>query len=59
MKLLLKNILARTIGYAPYIILFYFIYQIAIFREMILVNTMLQLLLATTQKTPIPIISMF
>ena len=45
MKLLLKNILARTIGYAPYIILFYFIYQIAIFREMILMNTMLQLLL--------------
>jgi len=45
MKLLFKNILTRTIGYAPYIILFYFIYQIAIFREMILMNTMLQLLL--------------
>ena len=45
MKIAFKNFFTRGFGYLPYFILFYFIYQVEIFQEMVLVNGVLQLLL--------------
>lgn len=45
MKLALRNFFTRSVGYLPYFILFYFIYQVEIFQEMLLINGILQLLL--------------
>ena len=46
MKLASKKLsLLVGLGYLPYFILFYFIYQVEIFQEMVLVNGVLQLLL--------------
>lgn len=45
MKLALKNFFIRGFGYFPYLFLFYFMYQVEIFKEMLLINGILQLLL--------------
>ena len=45
MKLALRNFFTRSIGYLPYFFFFYFIYQVEIFKEMLLINGLLQLLL--------------
>lgn len=45
MKLALRNFLTRSIGFLPYFFFFYFIYQVEIFREMLLINGFLQLFL--------------
>ena len=45
MKLALKNFFTRGFGYLPYLFLFYFMYQVEIFKEMLHINGILQLLL--------------
>lgn len=45
MKLALKNFFTRGFGYLPYLFLFYFMYQVEIFKEMLYINGILQLLL--------------
>ena len=45
MNLSFKNFSIRIIGYLPYIIFFYVIYTIEIFRELLLYNGLLQLML--------------
>ncbi|MDC1167895.1 DUF1295 domain-containing protein [Flavobacteriaceae bacterium] len=45
MKIAFKNFFIRGFGYLPYLFIFYVIYQVEIFKEMVLVNGVLQLLL--------------
>ncbi|MDB3914195.1 DUF1295 domain-containing protein [Flavobacteriaceae bacterium] len=45
MKIAFKNFFTRGFGYLPYLFIFYVIYQVEIFKEMVLVNGVLQLLL--------------
>ena len=45
MKIAFKNFFTRGFGYLPYLFIFYVIYQVEIFQEMVLVNGLLQLLL--------------
>ena len=45
MKIAFKNFFTRGFGYLPYLLIYYVIYQVEIFQEMVLVNGVLQLLL--------------
>ena len=45
MKIAFKNFFTRGFGYLPYLFIFYVIYQVEIFQEMVFVNGLLQLLL--------------